>query len=276
MTIGEAIRAASVQLRPVSTTPMLDAELLMACVLGCERARLFADGRDPLPPAQADGFDALIRRRANGEPVAYLRGQREFWGLDLRVNGAVLDPRPETELLVEAGLESLRGRVAPRVLDLGAGSGAVALALASERPDAEVLAVERSPAAAAVARDNAQRLDLSRVQVLIGDWMTALTAPGWDLIVSNPPYVAPDDPHLSNLRYEPREALVAADNGYASLQAIIEQAHTRLVPGGCLWLEHGAEQGSRVRERLATAGYAEVRTRRDGAGLERVSGGRAG
>ena len=273
MTVGEAIRAAAARLQPASESARLDAELLMAEVRGCNRARLLADGRDTLLPDQAAKFDALVSRRAGGEPVAYLRGRREFWGLDLAVNAAVLDPRPDTECLVEAALDCLGGRAEARILDLGTGSGAVALALASECPDASVVAVDRSPAAAEVAHRNARRLGLATVRIVVGDWLAPLSGQSWDLVVSNPPYVAPGDPHLSSLRHEPREALVAGDDGYACLQQIIDSACPRLAAGGWLWLEHGAGQGPGVRARLEAAGLERVHTRRDAGGRERASGG---
>ena len=275
VTVSTLLREAVHALAAVSPTPRLDAEVLLADVLGSSRAGLIRDAGEPVPAAARQAFAALLQRRANGEPVAYLTGRREFWSLDLTVTPAVLDPRADTETLVEVGLRSIAALTAPRVLELGTGSGAVALALACERPDAHVTATDRSEAALAVARDNAQRLAPGRLRLLVGDWFAAVE-PGecFELILSNPPYLADDDPHLAALRHEPRSALVAEGRGLADLERLIRGAPAHLAAGGWLWLEHGETQGAAVRERLRAAGYVEVATHRDAAGRERVSGGR--
>lgn len=252
------------------------AERLLAHVLGWDRGRLLAHDDAVLAPDAAARFAALVERRAAGEPLAYLTGRKEFWSLTLRVTPDVLVPRPETELLVEWGLERIPapGSVA-RILDLGTGSGAVALALARERPRAQVVATDRSSAALAVARGNAQALGLA-VTFLEQDFFAALPAGPFDLVVSNPPYVAEGDPHLADLRFEPALALTSGADGLAALRAIARQAPTVLAPGGWLLVEHGAEQGAAVRALLESAGLRDVRTRRDLAGHERCTGGSAG
>jgi release factor glutamine methyltransferase len=259
----------------------LDAHLLLAQVLGQSRAWLLAHGDAALSDAQAGAFEAFIARRAAGEPFAYLVGEREFHGLTLAVSDAVLVPRPDTETLVdwalallEAGFEAV---AAPAVLDLGTGSGAIALALKAACPRARVWAGERSPEALAVARGNAQRLGLE-VRFAQGDWWDALAgAPGvpvFDLVVSNPPYIAADDPHLAALTHEPLSALVADDDGLADIVRIATGAPGRLRAGGWLLLEHGWEQAPAVREIVRRAGFGSVETRTDIEGRPRCTGGR--
>lgn len=271
--IRELLPAAADRLQAVSGSPRLDAELLLAHLLECDRSALIVRSRDSLAPQTCDDFERLLQRRRAGEPLAYLTGRREFWSLVLQVTPDVLVPRPETELLVEWGLACLAGRRAPRVADLGTGSGCIALAIASERPDAQVQAMDASPAAIAVAKDNARRLELERVSFEIATFAQFQSAP-MDLVLANPPYVADGDPHLAALEHEPRTALVADDEGMADLRQIAGRALEWLVPGGWLLMEHGAGQGAAVREILAQAGLADVETRRDLAGLERTSGGR--
>lgn len=249
-----------------------DAEVLLAHVLGVPRSALIARDTDVLAPEAARGFEDLVRRRAAGEPVAYLRGVKEFWSLALEVNPAVLIPRPETELLVEWALALLPETAAADVADLGTGSGALAIAIARERPRARVTATDRSADALAVARRNAQR-HAPRVGFLDGGWWSPLAGRRFDLVVSNPPYVAEGDPHLADLGFEPAVALTAGADGLADLRAIIGGAAEHLVPGGWLLLEHGAEQGAAVRALLGQAGFASVETRRDLAGADRASGG---
>lgn len=249
-----------------------DAEVLLAHVLGVPRSALIAHDTESPAPEALRAFEALVRRRAAGEPVAYLRGVKEFWSLALEVNPAVLIPRPETELLVEWALALLAPSAAAQVADLGAGSGALAIAIARERPPARVTATDRSPDALAVARRNAQR-HAPRVEFLEGSWWSPLAGRRFDLVVSNPPYVAEGDLHLADLRFEPALALTAGADGLAALRAIIGAAAEHLVPGGWLLLEHGADQGAAVRALLAQAGFASVETRRDLAGMDRASGG---
>ena len=259
-----------------------DAEVLLAHALGVARSALVARDTDVPPAAARAAFEQLVRRRAAGEPVAYLRGFQEFWSLELAVGPGVLVPRHETELLVEWGLEVLPSRPGAecRVLDLGTGSGAIALALARERPDASIIATDLSPLALDVARGNARRLDVRNVAFAPGEGFAALgPAPhregaGFHLIVSNPPYVADGDPHLAALRFEPRLALAAGPDGLDVLRRIAQEAPAYLERGGWLLLEHGMAQGAAVRALLGAAGLGDVQTRRDLAGLERASGGR--
>lgn len=252
-------------------SPRVDAELLLCELLGCNRAGLLIREDDTLTTEIALRYAALIERRQLGEPVAYLIGRREFWSLDLQVSPAVLIPRPDTELLVEWALERLRKLSAPRIADLGTGSGAIALALASERLDAQVFAVDASADALAQATHNARLLGLERVEFRLGDWFAPLAAERFDLIVSNPPYVAEQDPHLDALRFEPRRALTAGADGLADLRRISASAPGYLKSGAALLLEHGADQGEAVRALLHQYGYGAIETRRDLNGLERAT-----
>ncbi len=269
MTLQQALAAAA-----ALGVARLDAQLLLLHALGragSERGWLIAHDGDELPAAQEAGFLAACSRRAAGEPLAYLTGEKEFFGLPLRVDARVLVPRPDTETLVEWALELLRDKPAPRIVDLGTGSGAIALALQSARADAQVEAVDRSADALEVARPNAQRLGLP-VRFRQADWLEG--AGRYDLIASNPPYVAEADPHLPALAHEPRAALVAGADGLDDLRAIVAQASAHLVPGGWLLLEHGWDQAAAVRALLQVAGFSEVASRADLAGIERCSGGR--
>jgi len=253
----------------------IDAQWLLLHVLGqpdAGRAWLIAHGDDALSSAQSERLFALCARRVAGEPVAYLTGHKGFYGLDLQVDERVLDPRPDTETLVDWALERLAGHPVPRVLDLGTGSGAIALALAYARPDATVLAVDASADALAVARANGERLRLP-VQFAQSDWFSAV--PGtFDLIVSNPPYIAEHDPHLPALRHEPLAALVAGADGLRDLRAITAAAPAHLAPGGWLLLEHGWDQAEAVQALLRAQDFTEAQTRNDLAGIGRCSGAR--
>ena len=254
----------------------IDAQLLLLHIMGRDpndRAWLLAHDTDPLNAACASAYAALCQRRAAGEPVAYLTGTKAFYGLPLQVDARVLDPRPDTETLVDWALDVLADSSRPCVLDLGTGSGAVALALQHQRPDAEVHAVDDSPGALAVAQGNAQRLGLA-VRFWAGSWFQPL--PGgerFDAIVSNPPYVAEGDPHLLALTHEPLSALTSGTDGLDDIRTIVAQAGQHLVRGGWLLLEHGHDQGAAVRGLLARAGFTAVSTRTDLAGLDRCSGG---
>ena len=261
----------------------LDAHLLLARVLGQSRPWLLAHGDDALPADHAAAYEALVARRAAGEPFASLVGEREFHGLTLAVAPGVLVPRPDTETLVDWALELLQGELrtapAPAVLDLGTGSGAIALALKNGCPRARVWAGERSADALAIARANATRLGLD-VAFASGDWWDALSgtpdAPVFDLVVSNPPYIAADDPHLAGLAHEPLSALVADDHGLADIHRIAGGARGRLRPGGWLLFEHGWEQAEAVAAILAREGFGGIATRRDIEGRPRCTGGRLG
>jgi release factor glutamine methyltransferase len=269
--VASLLRAAAARLSGAEAR--FEAELLLMHALACDRAWLFAHP-DALPGAEALArFEALLVRRANGEPLAYLTGRRGFWSLDLDVSPAVLIPRPDTELLVELALEKLAGCTRPRVLDLGTGSGAIALAIAAERPDARVLATDASREALAVARSNARRHGLEHVELRHGDWWQTVAGERFDLVVSNPPYVAEDDPHLDrgDLPHEPRAALVSGADGLDALRIIAARAAAHLLPGGWLLLEHGHAQGEAVRALLRTAGLADIATRCDVEGRERAS-----
>jgi release factor glutamine methyltransferase len=268
--IGSALGAGYEALRGSSDSAQLDAELLLAFVLGRPRTYLRAHPEQILQPDAVARYQQLLARRAQGEPLAYLTGEREFWSLTLSVTPDVLVPRPETELAVERCLAigpEGRGTAA----DLGTGSGAIALALASERPQWQLSACDRSDAAVGVARANANRLHLGNIEFLVGDWFVPLTGRRFDLIVSNPPYVAADDPALQQLRYEPSMALSPGPTGLEALRQIVLEARARLVPGGALVLEHGAAQARAVAQMLVAAGYARVRCYADLAGHDRVT-----
>ena len=253
----------------------LDAQVLLAHVLGVPRAWLAAHAADALPPQAADAFLALAKRRRDGEPVAHLTGQREFWGLTLRVTPDVLIPRPETETLIELALALVPEGRAARMADLGTGSGAIALALARARPLAQVTGTDVSAAALAVARDNARRLGIANVTFLASDWFASLGDARFDLIASNPPYVAAADPHLGegDLRFEPRVALSPGGDGLTALRSIIAGASAHLVPGGHLVVEHGYDQSAAVQDLFRDAGFERVTIRNDLAGIARVVGG---
>lgn len=253
---------------------LLDARVLLRYVLNCPASTLIAYPERELDELARVRFAELVERRAAGEPVAYLVGQREFFGRDFLVTPAVLIPRPETELLIELALARLLERPAPRILDLGTGSGALAITLALELPHAEVVAVDRSREALWVAMGNAARLSAS-VSFIESDWFSALGGERFDLIVANPPYVAADDPHLNegDVRFEPVSALAAGPRGLDDLATIIEAAPEFLLDGGSLLLEHGYDQAAEVRQRLLSAGFAGVESWLDLAGIERASGG---
>lgn len=252
----------------------LDAQLLLLHALGRaphDRAWLLAHDTDAMPEAAWAALAAQLSRRLAGEPVAYLLGEKEFHGLDLMVDARVLVPRPDTETLVEWALECLEGRAAPRVLDLGTGSGAIALALQNARRDARVDAVDASADALAVAQANALRLGLP-VRFTQADWLDGAGS-GYAVIASNPPYIAAGDPHLPALRHEPVSALVAGAEGLDDIRRIVKTAPAHLAEGGWLLLEHGHDQAAAVRQLLADRGFAEVQSRDDLAGIPRCSGG---
>ena len=251
----------------------LENRILLGHALGLSRVGLITGSQRTVSAAEAQAIDALVARRLAGEPIAYIVGKREFYGLDFAVTPAVLIPRPDTELLVELALERLPPR--GRVLDMGTGSGAIAVALAHTRRDAVVTALDASPAALAVARANAASHGAA-VRFIDSDWYAGVQDETFDLIVSNPPYIASGDEHLAqgDLRFEPVDALTDHADGLADLRTIVAGAVARLAPGAWLLLEHGYDQARAVRGLLALHGYCEVQSWRDLAGIERVSGGR--
>jgi release factor glutamine methyltransferase len=254
--------------------PRLEAELLLCSILGCERAWLVAHAEEAIDTFNARSARARFARRRAGEPVSYITGWREFYGRALRVTPEVLIPRPETERLVELALERLPLGAPARVLELGTGSGAIAIALASERPGLAIVATDVSEAALALARRNA-RDHGAEIAFVLSDWFRALGPERFDLIVSNPPYVAVGDAHLErgDLRFEPRVALVGGENGLACIREIAARAQNRLRPNGWLLMEHGYDQGDRCVELLGSLGYAEVADFHDLAGQPRVCAG---
>jgi release factor glutamine methyltransferase len=269
MTLAQALAAAA-----ALGLERLDAQLLLLQALGRapeDRAWILAHDTDPLASDQQQAFMGLCERRAGGEPLAYIAGHKEFFGLKLAVDRRVLVPRPETETLVEWALAVIPRTDNPSVIDLGTGSGAIALAIKHSRPDANVQAVDASNAALAVAAANSQALSLS-VVFRRSSWLTGATT-RYDLIVSNPPYVAEGDPHLAALAHEPLEALAAGLDGLRDIREIVSQAPLHLAPGGWLLLEHGWDQAESVRGLLAAGGFRSVGSRCDLAGIERCSGG---
>jgi len=251
----------------------LENRILLCHALGITRVGLITQSERRLTADEAARLSDLVGRRIGGEPIAYIVGQREFFGLPFRVTPAVLIPRPDTELIVELALERLAPRA--RMLDMGTGSGAIAVAVAHTRPDAQVTALDVSDAALAVARSNAEA-NGARVRFVRSDWFAALDGDAFDLVVSNPPYIASGDAHLAqgDLRFEPVDALTDHADGLSDLRTIIAGAAAHLAPGGWLLLEHGYDQAQAVRALLAEAGYLEAQSWRDLAGIERVSGAR--
>ncbi|WP_426448930.1 peptide chain release factor N(5)-glutamine methyltransferase [Siccibacter colletis] len=256
-------------------SPKRDAEILLGFVTGRARTFILAFGETELDTDQLTQLNALLARRVTGEPVAHLTGMREFWSLPLFVSPATLIPRPDTECLVEQALARLPATPC-RILDAGTGTGAIALALATERPDCAITGVDRIPEAVALAQRNAENLHIANATFLQSDWFSALFSQRFDMIVSNPPYIDAQDPHLlqGDVRFEPLSALVAEDDGLADLARLVDEARAMLTPGGWLLLEHGWQQGAAVRQLLNDAGYDEVVTCRDYGGNERLSAGR--
>lgn len=274
-TVRQLLADATRRLEASSPSPRVDADELLQHALDRDRSWLRLHEEDAVDSDAGARFERLVLRRLRGEPVAYLTGARGFWSLELAVGPATLIPRPDTELIVEWALELLPRGVHSSALDLGTGSGAIALALKKERSRCVVTAVERSHEALAVARGNGQRLGLG-VRFVEGDWFSTLAGERFDVIVANPPYIAADDPHLAqgDLRFEPASALVAGPDGLDDLRRIVAEAPPHLYRDGWLLLEHGHDQGPAVRGLLLEEGFAEVATRRDYGGNDRITGGR--
>ena len=276
LTIEQALKSASQQLQTISPSARLDAELLLADALQQARTHLRAWPDKPLEADQYWRFHHQIEQRRLGTPVAYLLGVREFWSRPFRVTPEVLIPRPETELLVEQALQACRSERPLKIADLGTGSGAIAISLALEWPLAEIHASDICPQALAIARHNAEHLGAHGIQFHRSDWFSDLGQQDFDLIVSNPPYIDPDDPHLSqgDVCFEPRQALIASDHGLHDLNLIAGQAMARLKPGGVLMMEHGYDQAQPVQTLLRQFGYADISQYQDLQGHVRVSAGK--
>lgn len=269
------LKTAVQQLALVSDSARLDAEILLGHILNKSRHHPYVWPEYQLTNNEQRRFRALCQRRAAGEPLAYILGHREFWSLDLEVTRDTFIPRPDTECLVEVALALIPITATWRIADLGTGSGAIALALAKERPGCLILATDHSPRALAVAQRNAVRLGLDNIAFVKGEWCAALRDSPYHLIVSNPPYVAEDDPHLrcGDVRFEPRSALVGGRDGLAAIRLIARHAHCSLARNGRLLLEHGHDQGPRVRALLRKLGYRAIKCYRDYAHRERVAEG---
>ena len=275
MTINDAIQQACAQLAD-DPSARLEAELLLSLALACPRSTLRAWPERQLTAQQDSDFQQFLARRRSGEPMAYILGQREFWNLTLKVTPATLIPRPETERLVELALQHIPKEANWQVADLGTGSGAIALALASERGQCRITASDASAEALALAQENARALAINNVSFQHGDWFSPLAQQRFQVIVSNPPYVAEHDEHLQqgDLRFEPQQALSAGPEGLDALRHIIESSPAHLMPGGWLLLEHGFEQGTAVMQLLRQQGFRAVQCYADYAERERVSCGR--
>lgn len=270
LSVAQALAWARQQLEVIDDAAM-DAEILLADAMQKSRTWLKTWPEHTLSEDQQSRFKDLIQRRQKGEPTAYILGEKDFWSLTLKVTRDTLIPRPETELLVEQALQRIPADQKCTIADLGTGSGAIALAIASERPQASVWALDISEKALKVAQANAQSNKISNVSFEQGSWLSQWQHGQLDMIVSNPPYVAPNDPHLADLVYEPVTALVAEDKGLSDIRQITQQAIEHLKPGGYLLFEHGYDQGVAVREILQQAGFKQIETIKDYAGQDRVS-----
>lgn len=269
--IDDALHEAAATLDAVSESAMLDAELLLCQSISLPRSYLFAHPDDVLDNSALERFDALIRRRLDEEPMSYITGTKEFWSMELMVSPATLVPRPETELLVELALREIPRKADWQLLDLGTGSGAIAIALARERPLCKVTATDISPAALAIASENARQHSLGNIAFLEGDWTAPVKGRRFDLIVSNPPYVRADDDALTKLRHEPVDALRSGADGLQAIRALAAGCGPVLKPDGRLLVEHGFDQATSVSEILAASGWQNIENHKDYSGHPRVT-----
>ena len=271
------LKHATTQLTERSDTPKLDAELLLAHCLQKDRSYCYAWGEKQVNQAVLKAFKRLLDRRLSDYPLAYLIGYQGFWSLDLKVSEAVLIPRPETERLVDIALEKIITILSPKILDLGTGSGAIALALASERPDAQIIASDASNAALIIAKENATCHHIGTVQFIQSDWFNQIEPQGFDLIVTNPPYIESQDPHLEqSIRYEPLEALVSGETGLDDIQRILKQALDYMNKGAWILIEHGYNQGKQVPQLMQNIGLQQISCIKDANNNDRLSAGKKG
>jgi release factor glutamine methyltransferase len=271
MRIDAAVTRAAETLADVSESPRLDAEVLLARALDLPRSYLYAHPEEVLDEASSARFFATLEKRLEGLPLAYITGEKEFWSLSLAVGPGALVPRPETELLVELALREIPRRGELSLLDLGTGSGAIAAALASERPACRIVATDVSLAALKIAKHNATKLELGNIDFVAADWTSPLSGQRFDLIVSNPPYVRPDDPALDKLCFEPKLALVSGSDGLDAIRTLARECGRLLVPSGALMLEHGEDQRDDVVRILAEEGWSGIQCFNDLAGRPRVT-----
>jgi len=274
--LDQAIADASERLRDVSESPRLDAELLLARALDVPRSYLFAHHDEEMDDGARMRFQKSIASRIEGLPMAYIIGHKEFWSMELLVSPSTLVPRPETELLVDLTLRQMPGDSTQRVLDLGTGSGTVAIALARERPLSQIVATDVSEDALRVARENARRLNLANIEFVLGDWISPVANRQFDLVVSNPPYIAEGDPHLSRLKHEPQLALVSGMDGLDAIRKISASAASVVGPGGSILIEHGATQAAKVAKILSIDAWVNISSANDLAGIPRVTSAQCG
>lgn len=273
LTISGFIQANLAKLNAISATGRLELEILLCHGLGLTRSQVYAESRRVLSVSELHHLEKLLQRRIKGEPIAYIVGYKEFWSLQLRVTEATLVPRPETELVVEQALQLLPEKSPLKILDLGTGSGAIAIALAHERPNWQIYAIDISQAAARVAQSNVRVYSLSNIQIMVADWLRPCRPNQFHAIVANPPYLANDDPYLQDLglQFEPMEALVGGKTGMEQIRQLVTQASRYLIPGGWLIIEHGHEQGEAVVDWFIQNNYQQVTLHHDLAGLPRVT-----